>query len=113
MAEGKDYLGEKLRLIERARENAYFRKIDQELVDKLRDQDADELEDAIRVYTRMRCPKCGEPLREIPFNQVTIDECHGCGGIWLDKGELETLTGTRGDGWTKRFIETFLPPKSS
>ncbi len=39
MAEGKDYLGEKLRLVERAREDAYFRKLDQELVARLRQQD--------------------------------------------------------------------------
>lgn len=38
MASGKDYLGEKLRLIERAREDAYFRQLDQELIDKMRQQ---------------------------------------------------------------------------
>jgi universal stress protein A len=38
MAEGKDYLGEKLRLLERAREDAYFRKLDQELIAKMRQQ---------------------------------------------------------------------------
>ena len=39
MAEGKDYLGEKLRLLERAREDAYFRKLDQELIAKMRQQE--------------------------------------------------------------------------
>jgi Zn-finger nucleic acid-binding protein len=24
-------------------------------------------------------------------DEVEIDECSGCGGIWLDKGELEKL----------------------
>lgn len=112
MAEEKDYFGEKLRLVERARENAFFRKIDQELVEKLRQQDAAELEEAIRVYTHMRCPKCGEPLQEIAFRQVKVDECIGCGGIWFDKGELETLTGPKGEGWLARFYETFIPSKT-
>ena len=40
MAPEKDYLGDKLRLIERARENAYFRKLDQELIDKMRQRAA-------------------------------------------------------------------------
>lgn len=45
MAEGKDYLGEKLRLLERAREDAYFRKLDQELIAKMRQQaDAEQLQ---------------------------------------------------------------------
>jgi hypothetical protein len=111
MAEEKDYLGEKLRLVERARENAFFRKLDQELVEKLRQHDAAELEETIRVYTRMRCPKCGEPLQEITFGRIKVDECHGCGGIWLDKGEIETLTGPKEEGWLARFYETFIPSK--
>ena len=39
MADQKDYLGEKLRLAERAREDTYFRKLDQELLAQMR-QDA-------------------------------------------------------------------------
>jgi universal stress protein A len=39
MAEDKDYFGEKLRLAERAREDAYFRKLDQALLDQMRQQD--------------------------------------------------------------------------
>jgi nucleotide-binding universal stress UspA family protein len=38
MAEDKDYLGEKLRLLERAREDIYFHKLDQELIAKMRQQ---------------------------------------------------------------------------
>jgi nucleotide-binding universal stress UspA family protein len=40
MALDRDYLGEKLRLVERAREDAYFRKLDQELIDNMRQQTA-------------------------------------------------------------------------
>jgi nucleotide-binding universal stress UspA family protein len=39
MAEDKDYFGEKLRLAERAREDAYFRKLDQALLSQMRQQD--------------------------------------------------------------------------
>jgi hypothetical protein len=112
MSEDKDYLGEKLRLLERARENAYFRKMDQELVARLRQQDATELEEAIRIFTHMRCPNCGEPLQEVTYHQVKIDECIGCGGIWLDKGELEQLAGPKEEGWLQRFYETFFPAKA-
>jgi uncharacterized protein with PIN domain len=111
MAEEKDYLGEKLRQVERGRENAYFRKLDQELLEKLRQQEAEELEEAIRAYTRMRCPKCGEPLQEMTYHRVKVDECTGCGGIWLDKGELETLAGPKEEGWLQRFYEVFIPPR--
>jgi len=39
MAEDKDYLGEKLRLAERAREDAYFCKLDQALIAQMRQKD--------------------------------------------------------------------------
>jgi universal stress protein A len=39
--ERKDYLGDKLRLVERAREDVYFRKLDQDLVAKMRQQAAE------------------------------------------------------------------------
>ena len=42
MAEDKDYFGEKLRLIERAREDVYFRKLDQALLTQMRQQDREE-----------------------------------------------------------------------
>ena len=44
MAEEKDYLGEKLRLAERAREDAYFRQLDQALIAQMRQQEPAEAE---------------------------------------------------------------------
>ena len=46
MAEDKDYFGEKLRLVERAREDAYFRQLDQALIAQLRQQGPAAAEDA-------------------------------------------------------------------
>jgi len=47
MAEEKDYLGEKLRLAERAREDAYFRQLDQALIAQMRQQAPAETQDPI------------------------------------------------------------------
>ena len=49
MAEDKDYLGEKLRLAERAREDAYFRTLDRALIEQMRQQADAEAEDAAQV----------------------------------------------------------------
>jgi nucleotide-binding universal stress UspA family protein len=49
MAEEKDYLGEKLRLAERAREDAYFRTLDQALIVQMRQQAHADAEDAAQV----------------------------------------------------------------
>ena len=37
------------------------------------------------------CPKCAVSMRVIERNGVTIERCPECGGIFLDRGELERL----------------------
>ncbi len=40
----------------------------------------------------MQCPYCQhDPLNTIHHNDVEIDVCPNCGGVWLDRGELEAL----------------------
>ena len=45
----------------------------------------------------MNCPRCQGQLREREREVgggelIVMDACPNCGGIWLDKGELEKLT---------------------
>ena len=40
----------------------------------------------------MFCPSCQNTLRERERDGVLLDVCPGCGGVWLDRGELEKLT---------------------
>ncbi len=51
MVEGKDCLVEKLRLLERAREDVYFCKVNQELIEKMRQEKVEEVEEAARLHT--------------------------------------------------------------
>ena len=37
------------------------------------------------------CPKCGSEMRSYERNNVVVDQCTGCGGLFLDRGELEAL----------------------
>lgn len=39
----------------------------------------------------MVCPKCGSAMQSFERNSVTIEQCSGCRGIFLDRGELEQL----------------------
>jgi Zn-finger nucleic acid-binding protein len=45
----------------------------------------------------MKCPVCSDVrLREVEKNNVLIDVCPDCKGVWLDRGELDKLmTGIR------------------
>ncbi|GLW06696.1 hypothetical protein Misp01_18260 [Microtetraspora sp. NBRC 13810] len=40
----------------------------------------------------MQCPKCRGSMRTYERNGVHIEQCENCRGIFLDYGELETLT---------------------
>lgn len=37
------------------------------------------------------CPKCDVPLFILHFQDIEVDFCERCRGLWLDAGELEAL----------------------
>ncbi len=41
----------------------------------------------------MNCPKCGAEMDNKKIDEVEIDVCTGCAGIFLDDGEFESFTG--------------------
>jgi hypothetical protein len=100
----KDRFGDKLRNVERAREDQFFKQRDQELLDKLRENLGEEAEAAAQVAAQGRCPKCGACLTVREQQGVEVDECPSCGGVWLDSGELEKLAGRESDGWLGRLL---------
>jgi Zn-finger nucleic acid-binding protein len=51
----------------------------------------------------MKCPRCDGALTESKFEEVLIDTCDKCGGVWLDSGELEQLTKKDTGGWFSRY----------
>ena len=87
---------------EKSLENEYFRRKEQELVEKLRAQRAEREKAEASV---IHCPKCGGTLVEHTFEGVQIDRCNKCNGIWLDAGELELLTmkQQQSEGWINRM----------
>jgi Zn-finger nucleic acid-binding protein len=42
-------------------------------------------------------------LIEIDYRSTKIDKCSGCHGIWLDAGELETISQLEKTGLDKLF----------
>jgi Zn-finger nucleic acid-binding protein len=39
----------------------------------------------------MNCPKCNGALKARTREDIEIDVCSECGGVWLDSGELEKI----------------------
>ncbi len=105
MSDGeKDRYGDKLRDVEKAREDKFFAERDRELLQKLKAQTGEQEEQAVRDLARMRCPKCGERLQTRTQHDVELDECPSGHGLWLDAGELEKLTSRESSGWLARVL---------
>ncbi|MGH7829267.1 MAG: zf-TFIIB domain-containing protein, partial [Candidatus Binatia bacterium] len=83
----KDRFGEKMKLVERAKEDIYFTAKDRELIEKLKAR----LRKVERVEPSLACPKCAGKLESYSLHEILLDRCQVCGGIWLDKGELEQI----------------------
>ena len=89
----------------KALEEEYFRRKERELLDKLRETLAAEAE--ARGHTAGRqCPLGHGALKEEARGSVVIDRCENCGGVWLDKGELEEVMRQSG-GWFDNFVNSF------
>lgn len=87
----------------RGLEEEYFRRKDQEAIEKLRAQMQASAEAKAAGTSSMVCPRCDGSLKESKFEEVMIDTCEKCGGVWLDSGELEQLTKKDKGGWFSRY----------
>ena len=100
----KDRLGEKLRDLEKAREDQFFAERDRALLQKLKASSAGQEEQAVRELARRRCPKCGERLATKTELGVTFEECPAGHGMWLAKDEVEALAQREKTGWLARYL---------
>ncbi len=39
----------------------------------------------------MDCPICQKPMVVLELNQIEVDHCLSCGGVWLDREEMDLL----------------------
>ena len=83
----------------KALENEYFRRKEEELIQKLKAKL--EAEEA----GRMNCPRCEGRLVETGFEGVKIDVCNSCAGVWFDAGELaQVIEKNENSGWLNRLV---------
>lgn len=49
----------------------------------------------------MICPKCSGETEVVSYDEIQVDRCTNCSGLWFDTGELEQL---RKDTWMADYI---------
>ena len=75
-------------------EDEYFARQNQEQIRAMRaklDAERNKAENAERSAQLNKCPRDGTELTEQHVENVKIDECPKCGGVWHDRGELDQL----------------------
>jgi hypothetical protein len=96
MEDDKDRLREKLDQKKKGDEERFFAEREKAAIERLRRQNA--------AAQERRCPKDGAVLERVREHGVTIDECPTCRGVWLDRGELETIAARERDSWLGRVF---------
>ena len=82
----------------RGLEEEYFHRKNKEAIEKLREKMRVSEEAKAAGTSSMKCPRCDGTLNESKVEEVSVDVCDKCGGVWLDSGELEQLTKREGGG---------------
>ncbi len=92
------------------KEEEFFLRLNQDQIKQLRKKlDSQRKEEAQKKMNEdfwMRCPKCGGKLEEKELEDVKVDVCSKCEGIYLDKGELELLI--KRSGPIRKILKRFL-----
>ncbi len=85
----------------KALENEYFRRKEKELIAKMKAKlDAENFTDL-----QLQCPKCDGSLVETKQENIVIDVCNKCSGVWLDAGEFaQAIDKNENSGWLSRFF---------
>jgi uncharacterized protein len=68
---------------------------------------AAEHQKALQELHFMHCPKCGMKMQEIRFRGLDVDACFSCGGIFLDKGEIDVIAHPQQKGIMAAILNWF------
>jgi uncharacterized protein with PIN domain len=92
-------------------EEEYFRRKDKETLERLREAIREEARTRGMGPVTMDCPRCDGKLHTDVYDEVEINRCDTCGGIWLDAGELEQIINEENS--TNRWLHAFWPGRTS
>ena len=77
-------------------EQEYFIRKDLERLKAMRDEHHKKQQEEERARLKelhfMHCTKCGQEMTTVTLTGVEVELCPGCGGMYLDQGELAKLT---------------------
>ena len=91
-------------------EQEYFNRKDKEALDRLRAARHEEARARGEETATMQCPRCDGKLNEVAYEDMRIDRCDKCQGVWLDSGEIEQLVGQ--EDASSRWLKVLWPGRT-
>ncbi len=95
---------------EKALETEYIRRKERESLERLREKiRLEESHESESTAAAVRCPRDNSEMVKVILEEVEVDRCSECGGLWLDAGELARLTHRdEGGGFFNRMRRTLI-----
>jgi uncharacterized protein len=94
-------------------EDEYFAREDVEVKRRLALQVKRETDQAererLRALHHMHCPKCGMPMHEVRLRGLDVDVCFACGGVFLDRGEIDVIAAPEQKGIMAAILNWLRP----
>ena len=91
-------------------EEEEFRRKDKETLARLREHIRQEAHKHSNDPVTMNCPRCTGKLHAENYNEVQLDRCDTCGGVWVDAGELQEILTQ--DSPASRWFHAFWPGRT-
>ncbi len=92
-------------------EDEYFVREDAEkkrrIALEMKRQLASDQQAAMKELHFMHCPKCGMKMQEVRYGKIDVDACFSCGGIFLDKGEIDVIAHPKQKGIMSAILNWF------
>lgn len=96
-------------------EQEYFFRLNKELIEKFKakveKQKQQVEEQACKELHWMKCPRCGHDLKNQDFGALVVDQCDDCGGVFLDKTEVDYLIDMQDHNSLSTIFSGLLSPK--
>lgn len=73
---------------EKAEEDKYFYQINRELIEE---RQREEEEAKTLKFPTLKCPKCGELMRETMKGELRFEKCRNCTSVWIEWEDFQTL----------------------
>jgi uncharacterized protein len=98
-------------------EDEYFVREDAEkkrrIALEMKKQVAGEQAAALRALHYMHCPKCGMKMQEVRYGKLDVDACFSCGGVFLDKSEIDVIAQPQQKGIMGAILNWFKDETSN